>query len=116
MKITIDDLKDVEKLTETCILSTCVLEPSLEIEPIDRIKPINVGTHFSPNKGVACLFAYDSNGGSFIDSNTLQRFALHFCVVDLDLTYDVYRDKCLNFGQAGINWRESNVNRKLSYG
>ncbi|CAG8563554.1 7352_t:CDS:2 [Scutellospora calospora] len=84
------DIKDIPKHAETCILSTCVLESYSETNrSIDRSKPIFVGTYFSFYEKFACLYAYNSKGEASIDPQILQRFTLHFCDKKRKLSYGV---------------------------
>ncbi|KAF0441542.1 hsp70 family protein [Gigaspora margarita] len=99
---------EIPKHLRTCMLSTCVLESSPEIDRFNM--PIIVGTHFSPSNCSVRLFAYSSDGGSFNDDNVFGKFSLHFCAVDLDMTNDI------KFGQAYVKWNRNEANRYISYG
>ncbi|KAF0530831.1 hsp70 family protein [Gigaspora margarita] len=93
---------DIQKLRETCILSTCVLETSsLSKDLYDRDKTsIIFGTHYSRSNQAACLFAYNFNDKkNFIDEEILRKLKLHICAVDVDLSYQRFK---FGFGQIPI--------------
>ncbi|KAF0542495.1 hsp70 family protein [Gigaspora margarita] len=108
--------EDIQKLQETCILSTCVLETgSLSKNLYNRNKTsIIFGTHYSRSNKAACMFAYNVNDNdkkNFIDEKILQNLKLHICAVDVDLSYKTFK-----FGQIPIKLRAGDKTKNIYYG
>ncbi|CAG8788637.1 23062_t:CDS:2 [Gigaspora margarita] len=106
--------EDIQKLQETCILSTCVIETgSLCKDLYNRNKTsIIFGTHYSRSNQAACMFAYNLNDKkNFIDEEILQNLKLHICAVDADLSYKTFK-----FGQIPIKLRAVDKTKNIYYG
>ncbi|CAG8795080.1 5760_t:CDS:2, partial [Cetraspora pellucida] len=109
-----DFKKDILKLRETCILSTCVLKTSaLNNDLYDRKKAsITFGTHYSSSNQAVCMFAYDLNENkNLIDERILRELSLHICAVEVDPSYRTFK-----FGQAQIKSRIGDKSRDIYYG
>ncbi|CAG8482244.1 7244_t:CDS:2 [Dentiscutata heterogama] len=108
----IQNFKDIQKLRETCILSTCVLETSsLSKDLYNREKTTIVfSTHYSRTKHAACMFAYNFNDKkNFVNEEILRNLKLHICAVDVDLSYKTFK-----FGQIPI--KLSTGDKNIYYG